>query len=657
MNVTTISSNPSSNSGGTSDFERRFTTRPGGFGSRGGKGGGGGGGGGGDRQLEPLGKMFDRTPPVSPEAEKCLLGAMILDGRIIADVLSIIKGPEAFHSSAHALIYQAIVSISDKHNDIDPVLLEQRLADRGVLEEVGGRAYLGELVSAPPGTANAVHWAKIVSDKARLRRLIDAAGEILFQTYHHGQAEGDEAKQLVGWAEQKVFEIAREEHSADIESMQVMMQREIDLLNAIADGQLPAQGVKTGFADLDKMLGGLQPGEMIILAARPSMGKTALALNLAEQIATGKDLPRSTHLSRQPAPVGLFSLEMGKNALAQRWLSAWSGVESQRIRAGTLSKGMTRHGYVEELDEYKKLVDAAGALALAPLYVDDTPGLSITGLRARARRMVAQYGVQCIMIDYLQLLSSPTQARESRQVEVSAISRGVKELARELKIPVIALSQLNRGPEGREGNRPRMSDLRESGSLEQDADVVLLLHREEYYHKGEPAWDINSPQFDENNRDKVGQAEIIIAKQRNGPTGVVALSWDAGTTRFKNFAPTHAGDDAYGGFGHGGGGGSGGGGGHAGGGHAAHAPTGGHGGGGASGVGGGGMAYGGDFDAVGFGPIGPGPQQAPARSAGWHPGKQAGIPDNHRDGGGPDRSAPPPSGGDGGDGADEQAPF
>ncbi|CAN5687505.1 hypothetical protein BH11PLA1_BH11PLA1_02450 [soil metagenome] len=595
----------------SSDFERRFSSRkdrPGRAGERGWGGAGGGGGG-----SEPVGKLFDRDPPRSLDAEAALLGAMIIDGRCVADVMQIVRTAEAFYSEAHGLLYSAIIGLNDRHNVVDAVLLEQRLRDAGHLELIGGGDYIAKLASAVPGAANAEHYARLVCDKHRLRKLVDAAGDILFEIYHHSAAEGEEAKRLIDSAEQRIFEIAQEDQGGDIEHMQALMQREIELLMRIADGHAPLQGIRCGFTDLDKYLGGFQPGEMIILAARPSMGKTALALNLAEQIATGRDYPLAPHAAREPGAVGIFSLEMSKSALAQRWLSGWSGIESQRIRSGTLASGTTRSGYVAELDEYKKLVDAAAALAQTPMLVDDTPGLSITAVRARARRMVAQHKVRCIMIDYLQLLSSPQQARESRQVEVSAISRGVKALARELNIPIIALSQLNRGSEGREGNRPRMSDLRESGSLEQDADVVLLLNRDEHNHKGEPAWDPNSPEFDEANRDKLGLAEIIIAKQRNGPTGVVTLSWDAHSTRFRNHVSgARTESDNY---------------------HAAPAPQ-------------YAAAHGTPARTDGFTPVGGAGGYGTGQSTSaptWHAGRQSGPVANHRDGGGPERDDEEPS--------------
>ncbi len=449
-----------------------------------------------------------------------LLGSMILDPRVVADVINIVRGADAFYDSRHGLVFSGLVEIFDKHHSGDLVQLNQALADKGILGQAGGTEYLVRLAEGVPTAANALHYARLVAEKYKLRRLIDAAGQILFDTYQGSQTTGDDASKLVDAAEQRIFEIAQEEMSSDPQSLAQLLQIEYDRLLAIEDGKGEPEGVHTGFYELDEKLSGLQPGEMIILAARPSMGKTALALNLAEQMALGTSGPSSVRNERPRVPVGVFSLEMSKSALVQRLISAWSGYDSHQIRTGKLGH-----------DGYKAIAEACNYLGQAPLFIDDTPGLSLLQLRARARRMVHQHGVKALMIDYLQLLSSPQQARESRQVEVSAISRGVKALARELKVPVLCLSQLNRGPEGREGNRPRLSDLRESGSLEQDADVVMLLHREEYYHIGDPNW-----ATDPLNEDKVGVAEIIIAKQRSGPTGTVRLTWDAHTTRFKNHA-------------------------------------------------------------------------------------------------------------------------
>lgn len=488
-------------------------------------------------------KLLDRQPPVAPEAEAAVLGSMLLDPACIADVMSVIRDAAAFYTEANQAIYQGLLTLGDKHGSADVTLLAQNLQDSGKLDSVGGPDYLMQLANAVPTSANAAHYAAIVAEKHRLRRLITAAGEILHEVYERAQATGEDAKLLIDKAEQRIFEIAQQEQVSEAEDLGKLVMLEWQKIQE-AEGRGLANGIKTGFDQLDEMLGGMQPGEMIILAARPSMGKTAFSMNIAELAAFGTNVPYAVlpQPGRVKTPVGFFSLEMSKSSVCQRLLSAWTKISSQQIRSGHLAKA-----------DYQTLLDAAKDLAEAPIYIDDTPGLSITALRARARRMVSNFGVKLLLIDYLQLLTSPAQARESRQAEVSAISRGVKALARELNVPIIALSQLNRGAENREGNRPRMSDLRESGSLEQDADVVLLLHREEYYHKGEPAWDPNSAEFDELNREKLNLAEVIVAKQRNGPTGAVKLTFVPSETRFKNRIE----GDAYSNTGGGGGGGGG----------------------------------------------------------------------------------------------------
>ncbi|MCE7973588.1 MAG: replicative DNA helicase [Leptolyngbya sp. PLA1] len=479
--------------------------------------------------------LFERQPPASPEAEMSLLGSLILDPNVIPDVLGVVRGAGDFYREAHGQIYQAIVDVYDARHSGDLVQLSELLKDRGVLDAVGGPDYLLSLAEAVPTAVNAPHFARIVAEKAKLRRLIDAAGQILYDCYHVGDLGAEGAREVLDSAEMRVFEIAQEQSASDPESLAGLLDLEMKRIEAMDFEGGGLTGVSTGFSDLDELLRGLQPGEMVILAARPSMGKTALALNLAEQMAVGGPGIPGAH-GNSTSPVGLFSLEMSKNAIVQRLLSARSGVSSQALRGG--------HKIPD--DDFRRLMLSAEDLKAAPIFIDDTPNLSVLNLRARARRMVAQHGVRVIMIDYLQLMSAPGAARESRQVEVSTISRGVKALARELNIPIVCLSQLNRASEQREGNRPRMSDLRESGSIEQDADVIMLLHREDYYHVHNPDWASENP-------DKVGLAELIIAKQRNGPTGVVKLAWDNRSTRFRtydassrapadldrHFAPTH----------------------------------------------------------------------------------------------------------------------
>ncbi|MFZ4573012.1 MAG: replicative DNA helicase [Phycisphaerales bacterium] len=476
--------------------------------------------------------LFERQPPQSLEAEMSLLGSMLLEPSVIPDVLGFLKGPDDFFKEAHREIYRTIVELYDTRQTGDLVQILDRLRDRGLAALAGDGQYLVELANSVPGPANAPHFARLVGEKAKLRRLIDAAGQILYDAYHAGELGPDGAREVLDKAESSVFDIAQEQSTTDPQSLAELLNTEMQRIENMEFTGSQLTGLSSGYRDLDEMTRGFQPGELIIIAARPSMGKTSLAMNIAEQIARGGVAypgPKTSEF-----PIAVFSLEMSKNAIVQRLLSARSGVSGQLLRGGSrLSR-----------EQFRSLMIAAEELKADPLYVDDTPSLTVLSLRARARRMVQRYGVRMVMIDYLQLMTAPGAARESRQVEVSAISRGVKALARELNIPVVCLSQLNRASESREGNRPRMSDLRESGSIEQDADVIILLHREDYYHIQDEDWKIE-------NADKIGVAELIVAKQRNGPTGVVKLVWDSNTTRFKNFDPHAAPPPDYGGPGKG----------------------------------------------------------------------------------------------------------
>lgn len=450
------------------------------------------------------GKLFDRLPPHSIEAEMSLLGSMLLDPQVIPDVLPLVRTGDQFYKEAHAAVFAAILDTYDRHNSGDMVQVAEYLRVRDQLDLIGGTDYLVQLVECVPSAVNAVHYARIVADRAQLRSLIDAAGQILYNAYHSGD-EPDGAKGVTDKAEMAIFNIAQAQQAAEPETLRELVKRQISVIEQL-DGQ-KVSGLSTGFPDLDHMLSGLQQGEMVIVAARPSMGKSALMLNMAEQIALAG------------TPVGVFSLEMSRGLLTQRLLSSRSGLDANRLRAGGLS-----------MAEWEQLNRGAAALYEAAIVIDDTPAMTVLDLRARARRMVAQHGVKCVFVDYLQLLTAPTAAKESRQVEVSTISRQIKALARELSVPVVTLAQLNRGAEQRERNRPRMSDLRESGSIEQDADVVMLVHREAYYHKDDEDW-LNDP----DNADRLNLTELIVAKQRNGPTGVVKLVWDDATTRFASY--------------------------------------------------------------------------------------------------------------------------
>ena len=443
-------------------------------------------------------RLLDAAPPHALEAEMSLLGAMLIDPRVTGDVIQVVPSGVDFHRPAHGAIFDAMVQIWDRSATLDVVQLNQHLLDKGVLEDIGGTAYLVELAESTPTAAHAVEHARLVRDKATMRELIRAAGEILAQA----QGSGDEPQQVLEAAEQRIFAIAQRRDGARFSSLQELLDHTLKVIDQ-SEGK-PFTGLPAGFAEFDEMTSGLQKGEMLILAARPSMGKTALALNMMENVAAAGH------------PVAMFSLEMGRQQLVQRILCAKGGIDSQRLRRNMLRK-----------EDYRALLGACEALQNCSIWIDDTPGLSLLSMRSKARRLKEQHGIEAIIIDYLQLMSSGGRV-ESRQMEVSEISRGIKAMARELEVPVICLSQLNRAAEQREGHKPRMSDLRESGSIEQDADVVLMLHREEYYHQGDDDWL-------EANADKRGLAELIVAKQRNGPTGVCRLAWDGRLTRFRDF--------------------------------------------------------------------------------------------------------------------------
>ncbi len=459
-------------------------------------------------QRRDVAALFGTEPPVALEAEMGLIGAIIWDPKVVGDVIAVVRSGDDFSSPRHARIYDAIVEIYERHATVDILLLNQLLSDRGLVDAVGGLEYIVQLVESVPSAVNAVHWARVVREKATTRELIAAAGEILAEA--HGSREP--AQQLLEGAEQKIFRIAQKRETGTIATANELVNETMRLIDA-SEGK-GFMGVRTGYSELDEMTNGLQKGEMLILAARPSMGKTALALNLLEQV------------GQLGTPSVMFSLEMGKQQLIQRMLCALGQIDSQKMRKHMLGS-----------DDYRRLMGACGEISKLPIFIDDTPGLSLLAMRSKARRLKERHNIGFIAIDYLQLMSSGTRV-ESRQLEVSEISRGIKAMARELEVPVLCLSQLNRAAEQREGHRPRMSDLRESGSIEQDADVVMMLHREEYYHKADPNWADENP-------DKIGAAEVILTKQRNGPTGTVHLIWDGNTTRFRNQSYATPPDDQH----------------------------------------------------------------------------------------------------------------
>ena len=439
------------------------------------------------------GLVAGRTMPESLEAEAAVLGSMLLDPECIGLVVQKIRA-EVFYRLEHQMMFDAIVALWEKNsNDFDLVLLRDELKKRNQLEEIGGPEYLARIAEAVPSSANVEHYLQIIKEKQMLRELIAAAGEVMTDAFETSGDVGDKLDK----AEQKIFDVTQKKITGTAIAIKDLLTQAFEAIDKREGHHVT--GLPTGFAELDDLTCGLQNNEMIVIAGRPSMGKTSLAMNIAEHIGADNDIP-----------VAIFSLEMSRQQLAERMLCSRARVDSQLVR-----KGMHSDTW------YQELVNVAGELSKKPIYVDDTPGITPLELRGKARRLRTQHGIRCIFIDYLQLMSLGTRV-ESRQQEVSEMSRYLKALARELEIPVVVLSQLNRAPEGREDHRPRMSDLRESGSIEQDADVVMLLHREDYYRR------------DDEDRDNA--AEVIIAKQRNGPTGMVKLSFNSQFTRFDNLA-------------------------------------------------------------------------------------------------------------------------
>ncbi|MHC4563044.1 MAG: replicative DNA helicase [Planctomycetota bacterium] len=436
-----------------------------------------------------------RVPPHSIEAEACVLGSMILDAQAIDLVIQIIQD-DAFYRPVHQRIFNVLVDMRHHGKPIDLVTVKDDLDRRGHLETIGGVEYLAALAEGVPTSANAEHYAHIVRDKAMLRQLIRAGTDIVRDAY----GSTDDAQTVVDQAEQAIFDVAQQHIGDQAVSLNTLLDQTFETLLK-HEGQL-ITGLASGYPALDELTSGFQKGEMIILAARPSMGKTSLLLNLAEHMAVIDNVP-----------VAIFSLEMSKGQLAERFLASHARFNLRQMRRGTISP-----------ETWTTLQAAAGTLQPAPIYVDDSANLTIVQMMAKARRLKAAYDIQCICVDYLQLMTYFGRAN-SRQEQITEISRGIKALARDLEIPVVVAAQLNRGPADRPTHTPRMSDLRESGSIEQDADVVMLLHNEDYYHLAEEGY---IPK---------GVTDLIIAKQRNGPTGTVSLTFLKDYTRFEPAAP------------------------------------------------------------------------------------------------------------------------
>lgn len=441
--------------------------------------------------------MMDRVPPHNSEAEQSVIGAVFLEPQALITASEIVIADDFYHI-AHQKIFQTMLNLSDQGKAIDLVTVTEELSAKKELEDIGGLSYITELASAVPTAANIAHYAKIVEEKAILRRLIRVASKIA----DDGYTREDEVEVLLAEAEKKMLEVSNRKNAGDFKHVKDVLVQTFDNIEQLQSRDGDVTGIPTGFRDLDKMTAGFQRNDLIIVAARPSVGKTAFALNVAQSVAV-----------KARENVAIFSLEMGADQLVMRMLCAEGNIDAQRLRTGAL-----------ETEDWSKLTMAMGSLSNSGIYIDDSPGVRMTDIRAKCRRLAKESGLGMILIDYLQLILGSGKPGENRQQEVSEISRSLKGLARELKVPVIALSQLSRGVEQRQDKRPMMSDLRESGSIEQDADIVAFLYRDDYYDKESESKDI---------------IEIIIAKQRNGPTGTVSLAFRKEYNKFLNleFAP------------------------------------------------------------------------------------------------------------------------
>ena len=428
--------------------------------------------------------MMDRVPPHNHEAEQSVIGAIFLEPQALITASEILQ-PADFYRTAHQKIFQTMLNLSDQGKAIDVITVTEELSAKKELEDVGGLSYLGELANAVPTAANIAHYSKIVEEKALLRRLIRTATKIV----EDGYTREDEVEALLSEAEKKMMEVASRKTAGDFKHIQDVLVQTYDNIEQLQHREGDVTGIPTGFRDLDKITAGFQRNDLIIVAARPSVGKTAFALNVAQAVAV-----------KARENVAIFSLEMGADQLVMRMLCSEGNIDAQVLRTGALQD-----------EDWRKLTMAMGSLSNSGVYIDDSPGIRVNEIRAKCRRLAQENGLGMILIDYLQLIQGSGKPGENRQQEVSEISRSLKGLARELKVPVIALSQLSRGVEQRQDKRPMMSDLRESGSIEQDADIVAFLYRDDYYNKDETA-----------EKDVI---EIILAKQRNGPTGTVKLSF------------------------------------------------------------------------------------------------------------------------------------
>jgi replicative DNA helicase len=458
--------------------------RGGGGGGGGARGSGGGGGGGGG---------YERTPPQDLAAEQGVLGGMLLSKDAIADVIDVVKGRD-FYQPKHEQIFDAVLDLYGRGEPADAVTVANELTKRNELSRVGGPAYLHTLMESVPTAANAGYYAEIVHERAVLRRLVEAGTRITQMGY---ATDGDDIDEIVNKAQSEIYAVTEQRAGEDYAPLADIMEGALDEIESISNRSGQMTGVPTGFADLDGLTQGLHPGQMIIVAARPAMGKSTIGLDFA----------RSCSIKNGLTSV-IFSLEMGRNEITMRLLSAEARVALHHMRSGNMTD-----------DDWARLARRMGEVSAAPLFIDDSPNMSMMEIRAKCRRLKQRHNLQLVIVDYLQLMSGSSTSRraESRQQEVSEMSRNLKLLAKELEVPIVAIAQLNRGPEQRTDKKPMMSDLRESGSLEQDADVVILLHREAAYEPESP---------------RAGEADLIVAKHRNGPTATITVAFQGHYSRF-----------------------------------------------------------------------------------------------------------------------------
>ena len=441
-----------------------------------------------------------KIPPQNIEAERSVLGALMLDKDAIIKVANLVRLGD-FYKDAHNLIYEAMIELYEQREPIDVLSLSNRLEEKKQLDKVGGSSYLTELVSAVPSSSNIVHYAKVVQKKSTLRKLIETASEIV----ELGYKEGEDVEKILDTAEQKLFGVSQKYIKQDFIPIKSILESAFNRIDELHKGDHKLRGIPTGFADMDNILAGFQKSDLVILAARPSIGKTTLALDFARQIAV-----------KEKIPIGLFSLEMSADQLIDRMLAAESGVDLWRLRTGRLKTG-------DGEDDFERIGQAMGVLSEAPIFIDDAGSANVMEMRTMARRLQAEHNVGLIIIDYLQLMEGRSGG-DNRVNEISEISRALKQLARELNIPIIALSQLSRAVESRSPQIPKLSDLRESGSIEQDADVVMFLYREDREKPDTPNKNI---------------VEVHIAKHRNGPVGKLSLYFNENSTTFKSLEKAH----------------------------------------------------------------------------------------------------------------------